>query len=479
MALLCGCRLGPDYQKPQEPTTTAWQWTPAEPKDEFPKGPWWELYEDPKLNELEEQAILANPNLRSVVASVDGARAQVIFARGAFFPDLSATGSAVRESTSGNQPLPISGITGITPSSITTPLYTATANVSFEIDLWGAIRRGLESAQANLESNIALYQNALLTLQAEVASQYFLLRVADAETRLLKEAVKLLTDNLNLVRTQYRAGLTDDLAVAQAESLQCSTIAQLDDKQRQRETFQNALAVLCGQPACNFSISPAYIVSTPFEVPPGLPSTLLERRPDVAASERALASTCAQIGIAYANFFPNVSLTGQFGYLSTQTQNFISSSSQLWSFGPAVTLPIFQGGQLVANLKSAKAVYEGSLASYQATVIQAFSDVQTALSDVHYYKDQWFSQNKAAVAAQRAATLSKLQYERGLVSYLQVVDADRTAINTNIAALDLVGARFLASVQLIKTLGGGWSVAELNNANAPTIVFRTNPATGP
>ncbi len=462
--LYCGgCMVGPDYKKPESPIPLAWNWKTPEPKDDLPKGPWWKIFQDPVLCTLEEKATEANPTLKIVVAQVDAARASVWSAQGALLPGVNAQYQYTHFKTSANQP----GSRAL--PSITGNLHAPTVGLTYEVDLWGQIRRGLESAEANLDSNLAAYQNALLTLQAQVASQYFLLRIADAESKLLEKAVEILAKNLTLVQTQKKAGLNDSLAEAQAETILQSTTASLTEKRRQRFAAQNTLALLCGETASTFNVEEAPIIARPIEIPAGLPSTLLERRPDVASAERALQAASAQIGVAYANLFPNISLTGQYGYASGSTHTLFSPSSNLWSYGPTVTLPLFQGGRLWANMKSAEAAYHGAQANYQATVIQAFTDVENALKDVYYYKETIQALKKAVGAAQTSAKLSQMLYSRGLVNYLQVIDSERTAIITDISTLDVLALRFLASVQLIKALGGGWNVTDLRDEAVPTL----------
>ncbi len=458
------CTLGPDYQKPGESKELGdWEWVSLQPKDELPKEAWWTLFNDPALNTLEEKAQAANPNLKAIIAQVDIARAQVSWAQGNFFPSIQGSYTQSHFKTSAQQ------AQAIAMPSIQATQYTPSISVSYELDLWGAIRRAYESDRALLESQLALYYNALLLLQAEVAQQYFTLRIADLESRLLEKAVDILAKNLALIQDRFRAGITDALIQSQAESLLEATHARLAEKRRLRCLAEAAIANLCGEYAHCFHIEETALIARPIEVPPGLPSTLIERRPDVAAVERALQASCANIGVAYARFFPSLSLSGQYGYLSAHSRTLFSSSSQIWAYGPSINIPIFQGGQLRANLKAAQAAYEQNLAHYQATVLNAFKEVENALRNTFYYQEELHSLKSATASAQKAAKLSQLLYSRGLVDYLQVIVSEQTAIDRDIAALDALTARFLASIQLIKALGGGWQSSELRNENVPSL----------
>jgi outer membrane protein, multidrug efflux system len=464
LLILVGCSVGPPYIPPEaNQTPDAFSWKEAEPQDDIPKGQWWTLFNDPVLNTLEEKATANNPNLMAVVASIDMARAQLDYAYGASLPSITLNANAERLKTSANQPFSALGVgTGFGLQSITTYEYTLALSLNYEIDLWGQIRYGIQQQKASYESTLANYQNALLTLQATLANQYFLLRVTDLKTEILEKELKLREQNLNLVNIRHEAGFVSELDVTQARTLKASAESLLVDSTRQRLLLEHGIATLCAIPASSFAIEPTPIMAAnPLIVPAGLPSSLLERRPDVAQAERNAAAASASLGIAYTAFYPNISLTGQFGYLSTQANNLFTKPSQIWFFGPTLSLPIFQGGQLVANLKGAKATYAQTLLNYQGVVLQAFQDVEDALANLHLKAKQFVYQQEAITSSRRATTLSTLRYENGLVAFLEVMDSSRTELENELQGIAILGERYTASVALIKALGGGWEKSDL------------------
>jgi len=447
--------VGPKYQKPAFDPPENWKSPSSTVAEALPEGPWWCLFEDSQLDELEQLAAAQNPNLQSLVAHIDAAQAQLTQARSFLFPSIIFAGEASQFKTSGNQPF------GIPIQSIESREYTGILNFNYELDLWGQVRRGYERATSAIEESIALYQHALLGLQAQVASLYFEIRILDENHKLLELALELRTKSRELIERRMQAGISNGLELAQAQTLEASTQTRIAEVKRQRAIAEHALAVLCGLTPSTFELDQHRLTARPVHVPAGLPSTLLQRRPDISAAESQLKQALATAGITYASLFPNISLTGQFGYLSQSSRNLLSSSSNLWSFGPTISLPIFQGGQIIGQYQEAMARYHSLAAQYQEKVLEAFQDVENALTNIHYQQEAQRAQNATVIAAQKAEFLSELRYKKGLVSYLEVIDAQRTALASKEEALFILNNQFLASIALIKALGGGWNESDL------------------
>jgi len=447
--------VGPKYQKPHFSNPEIWQSPIGNELEAVPNGSWWSLFEDAHLNDLEELASRQNPDLKSLIANIDAAKAQLTQSRSFLFPSIIFGGEVSQFKTSGNQPF------GIPIQSIEAREYVGTLNFNYELDLWGQVRRGYDRAISGIEESIALYQHGLLGLQAQVASLYFEIRILDENHTLLELALQLRTQSRELIERRMQAGISNGLELAQAQTLESSTQARIAEIQRQRQIAEHALALLCGLTPSAFKIEKQPLTSHPVHVPVGLPSTLLQRRPDISAAESQLKQALATAGITYASLFPNISLTGQFGYLSQSSRNLLSSSSNLWSFGPAISFPIFQGGQIIGQYQEAMAQYNSLVAQYQKTVLEAFQDVENALTNIYYQKEAQQAQNATVIAAQKAEFLSELRYKKGLVSYLEVIDAQRTALASKEEALFILNNQFLASIALIKALGGGWNESDL------------------
>lgn len=448
--------VGPDYQRPTVPAASAWRdtdnlpaWKVGAPADALDRGSWWKLFHDPALDELEARALAGNQNIWAAAARVEQARASAGIARGAYWPQVAVDGSVVRQRTSEavDNPLPM-------PVSTT---YTAPLSASWEIDLFGRVRRLSESARADAEASAATFESVRLSLTAEVASTYFTLRGLTRELAIVRDTVGLRQHELEMVKTRVRLGTAADLDAARAETELATAEADAAALANQRAAEQNALAVLVGVAPQDFTLaSDNNPLDTPPAVPGALPADLLERRPDVAAAERALAAANARIGVAKAAFFPAISLTGSAGYASADVDKLFNSGARLWSIGPSLYLPIFQGGRNRANLARSRAAYDESVATFRQQVLVAFREVQDALTATRYLTEQSAAQDRALEAAKRSAKLVQTRYDAGYVSYFEVIDAQRTALAAERASVALTASRLNTAVALIKSLGGGW-----------------------
>ena len=425
--------IGPDYQRPTNSVPSIYKaaelgsWKEGNPLDSVPKGNWWEVFKDSDLNELEARAIDSNQSLKGALARANQARATARVARADLMPTLNLNPAYVRQRYSPNQDPSFGNITANT--------FSVPLDLSYEIDLWGRVRRGFESARADAQASLADFYNVLLTLQADVAQNYFALRALDAELGTVRATVGLRREQVQLVRSRFEAGIGNDLDVARAETELATTEADNASLANRR----------------NWNPQPP-------AVPAGIPAELLERRPDVAEAERQLAAANARIGVAKGAFFPVLNLTASGGYLSGDIQTLFNWDSHVWSIGPSLSLPIFAGGRNLANLKRSKAAFEESVARYRQQVLIAFGDVETSLAGIRYLADEAAAQTRALTNARRAADLATERYRSGIVSYLEVVDASREALQVERSNAQLTGQRLNLAVQLIKALGGGWQV---------------------
>jgi len=448
--------VGPDYHQPSNSAPADYKavelgaWKEGRPLDGVPKGNWWEIFGDEKLNELESQALKSNQDLKAAVARVDQARATARAARSEFLPNLNLDPSFTRQRFSPNQVPSFGNVTGNT--------FNLPLDLSYEVDLWGRVRRSFESARADAQASLAGFYGVLLTLQADVAQNYFSIRALDAEIATVTGTVDLRKEQVGLVRSRFDGGIGSDLDVARAETELATTEAEAASLAQRRAQLENAIAILTGNNPSSFSLT----ANTnnwgppPPEIPAGLPADLLERRPDVAEAERQLASANARIGIAKAAFFPVLTLTGSGGFVSGDVDSLFKWDSRTWSLGPSLSLPLFAGGRNRANLQRSKAAREEFIALYRQRVLVAFGEVENSLSGIHYLNRQAEAQQRAVTNARRAADLAAQRYRSGIVSYLEVVDASREALQSERANAELAGQRLIASVQLVKALGGGW-----------------------
>jgi outer membrane protein, multidrug efflux system len=431
------------------------QWKEAVPRDYLAKGTWWEMFGDGALNHLEEQASSGNLDLRAALQRVEQARATARIRMGELFPEGSINPSYRRERYSPNQE-PSFG--AITADTIRVPL-----DLSYEIDIFGRVRRGFEAARAEAEGARAAYHTLLLTLQSDVAVNYFRLRAIDSEIEAVSRTAGLREEQLGMVRGRVEAGAGNELDVARAAAELAIAQAEHAALARQRAELENALAILTGNNPSSFTIAPDPSKSTawgpqPPAIPFGLSSDLIERRPDVAEAERQIAAANARVGIARAAAFPVFRLTGSGGYVSGDFQNLFDWDSRVWSVGPSVSIPLFAGGRNRANKARAKAVYEESILHYRQRVLQAFADVENSLAALEFLAEQKAAQDRALENSRKAAELAEIRYRAGIVGYLDVVDANRAVLQSERASVQLAGQRFTSTILLIKALGGGWSV---------------------
>lgn len=460
---MSGCAVGPNYQRPEATTIPAaytgvsGEWKIALPQAHLPKGNWWEIFGDPELSRLETEAAEANQDLTAAYARFNQARAVADVALSGLFPRLGASFLPVEQHDSKNRP--VGGAPGKNYDT-----FTLSFDLSYEFDLWGRVRRTVESAKAQVQAAADDVESVRLAIQAEVAADYFTIRALDADNALLLSSIEVYRKSLALVRNRRAGGMVSDLDVAQAETVLENAEAQLPDNALQRAKFEHALAVLTGKNASIFHVPERPLDLEPLVVPPDLPSELLERRPDIAASERRMAAANASIGAAKAAFFPTVKINGTAGLQSgnvgaLDAGAFFSWPSRLWAIGPSLTLPLFQGGQLSANLRQAKAAYEETVARYRQTVLTAFADVENNLAAEHLLANQYEKIMAASKAARKQLEIANNRYDAGLVTYLEVATAQNTALGIDRSAMRLHGQQLAAAVGLIKALGGGWQQA--------------------
>lgn len=451
--LLSACTMGLDYQKSEAIVPLTYKqdapWKEAEPQASLAKGAWWEVYGDPVLNGLEEQAATANQSLQAAMARVEQVRTGLKLAKADRLPTFDFNGSASRERAAGDFSSDGQGDTG--------NIFRLPFNLSYELDLWGRTKRSIEAADADSESIIADYQAVLLSLQAELARNYFALRALDNEIALVNQTLVLLQEALDLVKSQYENGQVSMLSLAQAETELANTKAEVMGLQKQRNELVNALAVLSGASASEFVLAAEVGALQPPEIAPGLPSSLLERRPDVAAAERQMAAASARIGVAKTAFFPSISLTGSAGYASAEIDSLFDWDNRTWGFGPAIYLPIFDAGRNSANFERARLVYEEATANYRQQVLVAFQEVEDGLQGLQMLSRQGVYLTQAVESADKALMLSEKRYRSGYVSYLEVIDTQRTALQVARSLARLQGTQMSTSVLLIKALGGGWT----------------------
>ena len=456
LLVTASCAVGPAYHPPDAArfTPADWHWQPAQPGDAAPKGDWWKVFHDPVLAGLESNAVAGNQNLRAAVARVDQSRAAARMTRSQFFPELSLDPSFSRERVSGNQPVPFSIPFKMKPMYINT--WNVPLDLSYELDLWGRVRRSFQSAAANAQAAAADTQNILLTLTADVAVNYFLVRSLDAQIASTEAGVKSRESSVRILQTRYEAGSIPEIDPVQAKTELAEARYDLADLRRQRAETLDALALLCGQTASSFDLAPAPLPNAPPLVPAGLPSTVLQRRPDIASAERNLASKSAQIGVARAAYFPVVRLTGDGGYLSGDVGKLFRMDSLTFSFGPSASLPIFTAGRTAAQVRQAQASYQESLADYQQAALTAFKEVEDSLAQIRFWSEQAGAQADALASVRRVTELTQARYDAGVLTEFEVVAAQHDQLQQERQTAELAARRYAAAIRLIKALGGGW-----------------------
>jgi multidrug efflux system outer membrane protein len=466
--ILAGCAVGPNYKRPEATvippayTGATNGWKVAQPRGELPKGNWWEIFGDAELNRLEANGAAANQELKAAVAAFEQARAFLDVARSGLFPHIAFTPTVTRERDSANRP--INGLSNGKP--ITFNNFTVPLDLSYELDVWGRVRRGVEAARATVQADAADVETTRLAIQAEIATDYFTLHALDAELALLRSSVEVFQKSLELTRNRRAGGIATDLDVSQAETVLKTTEAQLPVTLLQRAQTQNALAVLTGRPASSFTQAEKILALEPPLIPSGLPSELLERRPDISAAERRMAAANANIGVAKAAFFPAIRLTGLGGFESVDAGTLFNAPSRFWSIGPSLTLPLFEGGLNRANLRAAEAAYDQVIANYRQNVLSAFADVENNLAAQNLLASEADAQAAALQSAQKTLEIAMNRYRSGLVTYLEVATAQNAALDIERISVRLRGDRLVATVALIKSLGGGWNATkDLRQAN--------------
>jgi len=461
--LLTGCTVGPRYAKPTVPEPPAYKevpadWKTAQPSDQIAKGKWWEIFQDAQLNALEEQVNVSNENLKAAEAQFQQARALVRYNRAAYYPTVTAGASAGREHLSSHRPL-VPSSTSVNGTDLVIPV-----DVSYEPDVFGRIRHTVEAARANAQASAGDLESVRLSLHAELALDYFEMRTLDAEEQLLKSNVTSFERALELTQNRYKGGVASAVDVAQAQTQLENTRTQAIDVLILRAQNEHAIATLIGQPAPTFSVAASAWNSPPPDIPPGLPSELLERRPDIAAAERRVAAANAQVGVARAAYFPIFTLTGTGGFESTAITTLIQGPSGFLTAGAAAAVTAFDGGRRRAVSDEARAAYDQSVANYRQSVLTAFQEVEDNLAVLRILDEEAKAQQAAVAAAEHSLELSTNRYKGGVVSYLEVTTAQSTALADERAAVDILRLRMVASVSLIKALGGGWNSANLPSA---------------
>jgi outer membrane protein, multidrug efflux system len=457
-----GCTVGPKYQRASAPVPAKWDvpepWREGAPKDGVPKGEWWSVFHDEELNTLEKQTLDANQTIKIAAARLEQARASAAVQIATQFPTLAASPQAERQRLSGNRPAggPFPVTSAITQNSFTLP-FTA----GYEVDLFGRRRRSIEAAQASYQASAADLENVRLVITSELAGDYFTVRQLDAELGILNRTVETLQKGLQLVDSRHRGGVASGLDVAQEETLLDTTRTQAILLQQQRKQFEDAIAVLLGKPAPDFHLALKELNAEPPALDAGLPSDLLERRPDIAEAERQMASANAQIGIARAAYFPSLNLFANGGWQATDIAKLLNVQSTIWAVGADAAEAIFTGGSRRAQTQFAKAGYDASVASYRNTVLSAFGEVQDDVTGLMVLDEAFHSQEQAVDAARRTLNISTDRYTGGLVNYLDVVTAQQTLLNNEQQLAAIRGQRLVTSVLLIKALGGGWDASSL------------------
>jgi len=468
--LVSGCTVGPNYQRPSAPVPPAYKenggttstvppppgdWKQAQPADDAIRGKWWEIYGDPQLNALEDKIAVSNQTLKAAAEQYLSAREQVRVSRASYYPTLSVTPQSARDRVSQNRPLYVPG---------TQTAYTDTViagQASWEPDLWGSIRRNVEASRSNAQSSAADLANVELSIRAELASDYFELRGLDTDQQLLNDTVKAFQASYQLTMDRFKGGIATDSDVALAQTQLQSTTAQSIDIGVARAQYEHAIATLIGEPASSFSLAPLPLNLALPQLPTGVPSALLERRPDISSAERRTQAANAQIGIAIAAFYPNITLTGGGGFESTGAGNLFQGPSALWSIGGSAAELLFDAGRRRALTEEARHNYEAQAANYRESVLNGFQEVEDSLAALRIYQQEAVSQTAAVNAARRSTQISTNRYKGGTTNYLEVLTAQTAQLSNERTAADLTTRQFASSVQLIRALGGGWDTSQL------------------
>ena len=458
--LLGGCAVGPNYRTPVVETPPAYKeagnWKPAQPNDQNLGGNWWTIFQDPQLDALELQVNVSNQNLKAAEAQYQQARAVLRYYRADYYPTVTAGLSASRTGVSAHRPPPNSIFNGVTYNDFVLPV-----DFSYQADVWGRVRRTVESYREQAQASAADLATVNLTLHADLAIDYFQARSLDAEEQLLASTVKQYEDALELTQTRFRGGLSSEVEVQQAKTQLDTTRAQAIDLGVLRAQYEHAVAILIGKPPEELSLPPLPLTAPPPTIPVSVPSELLERRPDIAASERRVAAANAQIGVAKSAYYPVISLTGAGGFESSSITTLLNGPSGLWSLGASAVGTVFDVGRRRALTDQARAAYDFQVAAYRESVLTGFQQVEDNLAAVRILENEAKVQDEAVVAAQRSLDLSITRYTGGVTSYLEVTIAQSAALADEVTAVNLLGRRMANTVLLIQALGGGWDRSSL------------------
>jgi NodT family efflux transporter outer membrane factor (OMF) lipoprotein len=479
LVLGSACTVGPDYVRPSMWSPDAYKeidgWKIAHPRDGLARGPWWEIFADPQLNALEARVSISNQNLAVSEAQYREARALVREARAAYFPTVTLGLGYTRSRQSTTF---VSGATGGSSSGTSASSSTSTGTTSgssggaqsdfqlgldfsWELDVWGRIRREVESNRAAAQASAGDLEAARLSFQAELAQDYFQLRTLDAQKQLLDETVSAFERFLRLTQDRFGSGVASQADVVQAETQLKTTQAQAIDVGVQRAQLEHAIAILMGQAPSSFTLPAAPLAATPPAIPVGVPSELLERRPDIAAAERRVAAANAQIGVAVAAFYPTITLNASSGFESSSLAQWFTAASHFWSVGPGISQTVFDGGLRHAQTDAARAAYDATVATYRQTVLSSFQAVEDNLAALRILEQENGVQDDAVNAAQKSVNLTTDQYKAGTVSYLNVITVQTIALTDEVTAIQIRGRRMAAAVLLVQALGGGWTEAQL------------------
>ena len=458
---LAGCSVGPKYVKPTAEVPADYKETPsnfkqAQPSDAITKGKWWEIYGDTQLNSLEEQVNVSNQTLKSAEAQFREARAAVRISRGALYPTVGVSPGVGRTEQSENAPLYNKVTEQRSYNNFIIPF-----DFSYELDLWGRVRKTIEASRSEAQASASDLANVNLSLHAELAMDYFQLRGLDAEKQLLDSTVVSYAKAVDLTSQRFHAGIASAVDLAQAQTTLETTRAQAVDVEVQRSTYEHAIAVLIGKPASTFHIDPLPLDLLPPAMPPGVPSDLLERRPDISAAERRVQEANANVGVARTAYYPLVTLSGEGGFQSAAFTTLLQGPSGLWALGGQAAQTIFDGGVRRGTNEQARAAYDKSVSDYRGTILTAFQEVEDNLSTLRILEDEAAKEDAAVAAANHSVQLSTTRYKGGVTNYLEVTTAESQALADQVTAVTIRTRRMTASVNLIKAIGGGWSTSQL------------------
>lgn len=457
---LSGCTVGPNYHIPTAQIPSAYKeaagWKPAEPNDQNLGGNWWTIFQDPQLNDLEAQVNVSNQNLKAAEAQYQESRAALRYYRADLYPTVTAGGSATRTRTSANRPPPSSVLNGITENDFVLPF-----DLSYQADVWGRVRRIVEAAREQAQATAADLGTVNLSMHADLAVDYFEARSLDAEEQLLNSTAAQYQRYLDLTLNRFQGGLSSEVEVQQARTQLETTQAQAIDVGVLRAQYEHAVAILIGKPPAEFSLPALPLTAPPPPIPVSVPSELLERRPDIAAAERRVASANAQIGVAKSAYYPMISLGASGGFESANIGALLNGPSGLWSIGASALATVFDVGRRRAYTDEARTAYDSQVASYRETVLAGFQQVEDNLAALRILENEATVQAQAVAAAQSSLALSIQRYEGGVTSYLEVTVAQSAALNDEVTAVNILGRRLASAVLLIQALGGGWDRSNL------------------